>query len=146
MNPNPSPATRFQPGQSGNPAGRPAGSRNQATLVAESIIGEHLAEVVATGCRKAKEGSVSAINTIISRAVPPARRRTVMVDLPEVVTIADLPAAHARVTRLFAAGEITDEEAARFATVLEAHRRALEVADLDQRVAAVEETLGIGRG
>jgi len=35
-NPNPSPATRFKKGQSGNPTGRPKGSRNYKTLFVEA--------------------------------------------------------------------------------------------------------------
>jgi hypothetical protein len=35
MNSNPSPATRFQ-----HPAGRPRGSRNTATIIAETVIVE----------------------------------------------------------------------------------------------------------
>ena len=30
--------TQFEPGQSGNPAGRPKGSRNRSTLVLEAIF------------------------------------------------------------------------------------------------------------
>ena len=32
----------FQPGQSGNPSGRPQGSRNKATLIAEQLIDDRL--------------------------------------------------------------------------------------------------------
>lgn len=35
--PNPSWSTRFKPGQSGNPLGRPKGSRNMATLIEEEL-------------------------------------------------------------------------------------------------------------
>ena len=31
-------ATRFQPGQSGNPAGKPKGARNRTTLAIEALI------------------------------------------------------------------------------------------------------------
>ncbi|MBX6369053.1 MAG: hypothetical protein IRZ04_13780, partial [Rhodospirillales bacterium] len=50
------------------------------------------------------------------------------------------------VTRLFAAGELTDEEAGRAVELLEAHRRTLEVAELAERLAAVEAELGIEPG
>jgi hypothetical protein len=146
MNPDPSPATRFRPGQSGNPAGRPPGARSKTTILAESIIGEHLPEILEATCRKAKEGSERAQAIIISRALAPARRRPVTIDLPETVTLGDLLAAHREVTRLFAAGELTDEEAGRAVELLEAHRRTLEVAELAERLAAVEAELGIEPG
>jgi Family of unknown function (DUF5681) len=146
MNPNPSPTTRFQPGRSGNPAGRPVGSRNKTTIIAESIIGEHLPEVVTAACLRAKEGSDRAQALIISRAMAPARRRPVTVDLPETATLADIMEAHREVTRLFAAGELTSEEAKTASDLLEAHRRTIEVAELAARLDAVEARLGIAPG
>jgi hypothetical protein len=143
MNPNPSPATRFQAGQSGNPAGRPVGARNKATLVAESIIGEHLPDVVVAACERAKQGSDRAQALIISRAVAPARRRPVTIDLPETATLPDILAAHADVIRYFAAGELTAEEAETASGLLEAQRRMLEVAELAERLEAVEAQFGI---
>jgi hypothetical protein len=46
---------RFRPGQSGNPAGRPVGSRNKATLAAEALLdGE--AEKLTTSRRRSSNG------------------------------------------------------------------------------------------
>lgn len=44
-NPDPSPDTRFQPGESGNPAGKKPGTRNFTTLVREAL------QKVATGMK-----------------------------------------------------------------------------------------------
>jgi Family of unknown function (DUF5681) len=45
-NPNPSPATRFKPGQSGNPAGRPEGTLDRTTI-SRSLHVNSLAEAEA---------------------------------------------------------------------------------------------------
>jgi hypothetical protein len=143
MNPNPSPATRFQPGQSGNPAGRPRGSRNKATIAAETVIEAHLEAVTEAQCRKALEGSERAQRFLIARALAPARHRPVTIELPETVTLEGLLAAHETVTRLFAAGELTTEEAKTAADLLESHRRTLELGTLARRLEAVEAELGL---
>jgi hypothetical protein len=44
---NPSPATRFKKGESGNPAGRPKGSRNYKTLFREAY--KHIAKDLKLG-------------------------------------------------------------------------------------------------
>ena len=146
MNPNPSPATRFQPGQSGNPAGRPVGSRNKATILAETVIDSHLEAVTEAQCRKALEGSERAQRFLIARAVAPARHRPVTIDLPETVMLDGLLAAHEEVTRLFAAGELTTDEAKTATGLFESHRRTLETAEFARRLDAIEAQLGIRAG
>ena len=37
---NPKHDTRFQPGQSGNPAGKKPGTRNRSTMLVEQMIGD----------------------------------------------------------------------------------------------------------
>jgi hypothetical protein len=94
-------------------------------------------------CRKALEGSERAQRFLIARAVAPARHRPVTIDLPETVTLEGLLAAHQEVTRLFAAGELTTEEAKTAADLLESHRRTLELGELAERLAAIEGQLGL---
>jgi hypothetical protein len=42
----PGPGRPFQKGQSGNPAGRPVGSRNRATQVAEAILDDNAEGII----------------------------------------------------------------------------------------------------
>jgi hypothetical protein len=53
-------------------------------------------------------------------------------------TAADLPAALGAVVAAVAAGDLTTDEGAAVASILEAHRRSIETADLESRVAALE--------
>jgi hypothetical protein len=105
-----------------------------------------LPDVVEAACRRAKEGSERAQALLISRVLGPARRRPVTIDLPETATLADILSAQASVTRLFAAGMLSGEEAETASNLLEAQRRTLEVAELAQRLAAVETALGLQPG
>jgi hypothetical protein len=146
MNPDPSPATRFQPGQSGNPAGRPRGARNKAAFVVHGVVEEHVEAITRAQCRKALEGSERAQRFLIRYAAAPARQGTVTLDLPETVTLEGLLAAHESLTRAFAAGELTPEEARAGVELLEAHRRALELGELARRLEAVEQELGLEPG
>ena len=55
-------ATRFQPGQSGNPAGKPKGARNRTTLAVEALIdGAADAPPGATGISRLSIAAAAAI-------------------------------------------------------------------------------------
>jgi hypothetical protein len=134
--------TRFKPGQSGNPAGRRAGSRSKV-LVALDALGEGEAEsIVKVMIEKAKGGDSVAGRTILERVWPPRKGARVTFDLPEVATADDLPGAIAAVNRQVAEGEISPDEGALIVGLLEAHRKAIETSELAARLAALEERIG----
>ena len=49
----------FEPGQSGNPAGRPFGSRNKATLLIESLLEGELETITRAAVEAAKKAEES---------------------------------------------------------------------------------------
>src|SRR6478752_4448592 len=89
--------TRFKPGHSGNPAGRPTGSRSKV-LTALDALGEGEAEsIVKAMIEKAKAGDSVAGRTILERVWPPRKGARLQFNLPAVVTANDLPGAIAAV-------------------------------------------------
>lgn len=59
----------YKPGQSGNPAGRPAGSKNKRSLIAREFekAGSEVAKIVT---EKARAGDMRAIDILLSRVEP----------------------------------------------------------------------------
>jgi Family of unknown function (DUF5681) len=67
----------WKPGQSGNPAGRPKGSKNKITLMKIVLEGElrqqlgpHMAEVLAKALSLAKEGNEQMIKLLVDKTIP----------------------------------------------------------------------------
>jgi hypothetical protein len=66
---------QFEKGQSGNPAGRPRGSRNKATVLAEAMFEGEVEAIVRMAIGKAKEGDITAIRLCLDRVLPRQRHR-----------------------------------------------------------------------
>ena len=129
---------RWQRGQSGNPSGRPKGARH-AALVALDAIGEAAArEVMGAVVGAAVAGDMRAAEILLRRLWPERKGRPLAVDLPPITGAADLPAAVGAVVQAVAAGDLTPEEGAAIAGILETQRRAIETADLAARIEALE--------
>src|SRR5215210_5798698 len=75
-------STRWAPGQSGNPRGRPQGSRNRASLLLEHLIEGEGEVVVRSLLAAAKGGDTSAARALLDRLVPPRKERPVKVAPP----------------------------------------------------------------
>jgi hypothetical protein len=127
---------------SGNAAGRPKGSRNRILAALDKIGEDAAGEVLKKAVEAAKGGDMRAIEAVLSRVWPARKGRPVRLALPALETAADLPAALASVAAAVARGEVTPEEGQAVGALLEAHRRAVETADLAARLDALERRQG----
>jgi hypothetical protein len=132
----------FAPGQSGNPAGRPRGARS-AALMALDAIGTAAGESILQGVIKAaQEGDMRAAEVLLRRLWPERKGRPITVELPPMQTAADLPNVLGALAEAVACGDLTPEEGQAMAAICETQRRAIETADLDRRLAALEAAQG----
>lgn len=71
------PISRWKPGQSGNPAGRPKGAKNKITMLRQALegelrvqIGPHMADILMIAIDKAKEGNEAMIKLLLDKTLP----------------------------------------------------------------------------
>jgi hypothetical protein len=128
----------WKPGQSGNPKGRPRGSRNRVTLVALAAMEEGADAIARKVVDMAKEGDMSAARLVIERLVPPAKERPVFLELPSTETAEGIAQAQQAILQAVAAGDLLPGEAATLAGIVEARRKAVETLELEQRISVLE--------
>jgi len=130
---------RFAPGRSGNPAGRPQGSRDKRTVLLQELVEGGGESIVKKLVALAKSGKPWAVRLAIERLLPKLERR-VDVELSRVVSAADVGAAVADVIDLAAGGQLTIEEAQAFLRLIEQQRKAIETNDLAVRLELLEQS------
>jgi len=110
---------RFQPGHSGNPAGRPPGSLNKKTLAAKALMDDRAEEIVQNLMDRAKNGEPTAMRLCMDRLAPTGRNRPVAIDLPVVKTPEDAEAALVVVLAELADGKLTIAEVSALITAID---------------------------
>jgi hypothetical protein len=128
---------RFEKGRSGNPAGRPAGSRNAATEMAQALLDGEADALVRRCVELALDGNPAAMKLCVERLVP-RRGPAVSVELPPLDSAADIAPAMAAIARAVAAGALSPADGAEFARIVEGWMRALEAGDFERRLAELE--------
>jgi Family of unknown function (DUF5681) len=128
----------FQKGRSGNPAGRPPGSRNKATLAAEMLLDGEAAALTRQAVARALAGSDLALKLCLDRILAPRRERTVRFALPAIASAADLAAVLAAIATAVADGAVTPGEASELSQVAAVFIRAIETSDFERRLQLLE--------
>ncbi len=128
----------FQPGQSGNPLGKPKGSRNRVTRALEALIDDQGEALITRAVQKALDGDSPMLRALLNRLVPHSTDRTVEFAIPEVKTAADALSASSAVLAACSRGELSPSEAADVMALISMHLKTIEIAEFEERLSALE--------
>src|ERR687893_1589370 len=95
---------KFQPGQSGNPNGRPVGSRNKSKLALEALLEGEAEGLTRKAVEMALAGDTTAMRLCLERIYPARKDTPVAFDLPKLETPADAIRAMAAIMSAVANG------------------------------------------
>ena len=132
--------SKFKPGRSGNPKGRPRGTKNKANALRSRIVDE-IPGIVDNLITAAKGGDMQAARLLIERAIPTLRAEEarVTLDLPDDAPLSEQGAA---ILRAVADGRITPSQGSAMVQSLAGLARIIEVSELEERIAALEKARG----
>lgn len=125
--------TKFKPGQSGNPNGRPK-DKTPATKLRQSIA-KAMPEILAQLVEQAKAGDVAAAKVLIDRVCPPLKSQALPISLP---VNGSLTEQGGEIIRATLAGQIPPDIGSQLITALAAQSKIIEVDELTKRIEALE--------
>ena len=130
---------RFRPG---NP-GRPKGARHKTTLAIEAILEGQAEKLTEKAIQMALAGDVTAMRLCLDRLAPPPKDRPIQIAMPRLAGLQDMTIATAAVLDAVTSGTITPSEGEAIAKLIETHRRAVELVDLETRLTRLEQQEGV---
>ena len=136
---------RFGKGTSGNPAGRPQGSRNRATIAVDALLDGHAEKLTATCITAALAGDSVAMRLCLERICPPRRYKPIAISIPDsqINSVADLLRIQRAVLSQVFSRAISPEEGQALMGLLEQHSKMVETMELVQKIERLEaEQLG----
>lgn len=127
--------TKWKPGQSGNPKGKPKGCGAVQKL--REAIGLHVPAVLERLRQQALDGDVQAARLLLERFIPPMKP----VEQPSPLTLPDgsLTDQGCAVLEAVGAGELAPGQGAQLITAIGALARVAEIDELEQRIKNLEE-------
>ncbi len=122
----------------GNP-GRPKGSRHKTTLAIEALLDGEGEALTRKAIDMALAGDSVALRLCLERLAPARKEPVVVFDLPDLETARDGETVLKAILQAVATGELTPSEAGRLGGLLDGWRKARELGEIEDRLAALED-------
>jgi hypothetical protein len=128
----------FRKGQSGNPDGRPKGSRNITTVALESLLDGQATVLTQKAIDLALTGDMAALRLCLDRILPPRKDRPLTFHFPAITNAAEAANTMSAILAAVASGEITPTEASEIGKLVDSYVRAVEATELAARIERLE--------
>jgi hypothetical protein len=129
---------RGRPFAKGNP-GRPRGSKNRTTAIAQALLADEETELVRKGIEVAKAGDVQMLKFLLDRLLP--KDRLIKIDIPRLDFADDAIDGMAAISDAIANGRITPSEGAALSSMISGFSRTIDIWELSRRIEAIEASL-----
>lgn len=128
----------FQPGQSGNPKGRPQGALNKATLAAQALLEGEAQKLTRKAIDLALEGDTLALRLCLERLLPPCKGRPITIKLPRMQSGKDASQVVSTVIEAVGKGNITLGEGRALIDLVESFLRIHQLEEIEGRLTELE--------
>jgi hypothetical protein len=125
--------TKFKPGQTGNPKGRPK-DKTPATRLRKSIV-DDMPDIINNLISQAKSGDVQAAKVLLDRVCPPLKPQAMPICLPVNGSLAEQGNEIIRATM---AGQIPPDIGSQLIMALSSQSKIIEIEELTKRIEALE--------
>ena len=130
------PSTKFQPGVSGNPKGKPK-DKTPATLLRKSII-DDMPEIILKLVEQAKNGDTAAAKILLDRCCPTLKPQALAISLPINGSLAEQGG---EIIRATLSGHIPPDIGAQLISALASQGKLIELQELTLRLDNIEKKL-----
>jgi hypothetical protein len=127
----------FQPGNAFG-RGRPAGSRNKATIALQTMLDRHAEAILKKAVVMALQGDNAAIRLCVERLIPVRRNSSFKFKIPRLNSAADIAKASSSVVHAVAAGKLTAADGEMMTGMLGHLRQVFEAVSFEARIGALE--------
>lgn len=131
------PGRPFQPGNTFG-RGRPKGSRNKRSAVAQEILDQHSDPLSRKCVAMALQGDTRAMALCMERILPALRDPWVHLRLPKLKQVKDVALGAKRVLEAIAQGELTPAAGEMISNLIENYRQTFEGQEMEARIAELE--------
>ena len=133
-------AARGRPFEPGNKfgRGRPRGSRNKTTMLAQELLSNHAEPIVRKLLLMALQGDMKALQLCIDRIVPVLRELPIKLGALPMRTLADLDKTSEQLWNKIAAGQLTAAQGHALVELIDYRRRVIETVELEKGMSLLE--------